>query len=774
MLSSHLTTNSDKDVKDTSPSTVTSRCILILGWFAVCIPNVSLAESASTEEDKEAPISLKEVIEVHSEEVATIAPAQEVRMIRRAKIAFTNGDFQESTKLYDEIYAAHPILHNGLNLAHSLYFIGESKRADALFTQLLNDNPLHRKEIKRTWAEMLMTQGRAQETLDLLNLKTGHHHQYTPVQSECVLLALFQLKQWSELTDTLNGIRPQIALTLDESDRIEDLSPDLFLLETMMYVELEEYTIAEEKLSLLVIDFPENIQYRLLLADLYGKMNAVEQREEILTELQYELEIQPEVMLALSSHSRQVGDRDIWKADGLSAIQLLYSQRTDDFWAELARHHQLAKSYWNLGDLNNAAYELELVLQMHPNDEEAHKLLGMIRIEQRDFVKAEESLERTKELQPDSPNVDKIEQQIEDAMQLGVPLLDTHYWLEPTVPWVLPFDSNLEESLLEPRTQGLALPKNLYTTIGFSRRTLRPDAFVLLREDSYNDGLPQGYRIQQSTYSQHLDLRLAEHTAFGMTYTRQRYSGSIDQTRDIVSHQYTTRYATEKGILHIIPQTQMYFDDHTAGQTALWLPTGKMTMLFQEVDSNRSFGLEGYYGKQRLSKVDGPNTLRGLNISASQTSPTDIAYTNFGLRRNQMPDGSEYRSVVSETGWTTTYEEYLPSIELKIERNTGLPKGDSAWGVGLDLGVAYQYNDVLPVPYATLSHSRMAKYKYYDSNQFDLGFQFDHAFKFNKWPIQSPTDSEIPHRLSLSFQRVWYPNNPLPASGALFLQWELR
>ena len=747
---------------------------LNMGCIWLCLTSIGHAESETTSDPQDSQPSLIEIMDTHIEEVATIAPAQEMRMIRRARIAFDDGNFDRSVELFDEVYTAHPILSNGLNLARSLYFVGQSNRADTLFRELLIEYPIHRQEIKGVWAEMLMTQNRAQETLDTLNLKSGHRHKYDSIQSQYFLEALYQLQRWDELESTLRTIRSQTPLTTDESTLIEGLTPDLFLLEAMMHVEQQEFNIAEQKLSLLVIDYPENIQFRLLLADLYGNMNNIEQQEQILTELQYELESRPEVILASSSHSRQIGERETWKEEGLSAIQLLYSQRTDDFWAEVSRHHHLAESYWNLGDLNNAAYELELVLQMHPNDEEAHRLLGIIRIEQRDFVQAENALEQTKEKQPESPNVDEIEQQIEDAIQLGVLLLDTHYWLEPAVPWVLPFDSNLEESILDPRTQGLALPKNLYTTLGLSHRTLRPDAFILLREDSYSDGPPVGYRIQQSTYSQHLDLRLAEHTAFGMTYTRQVYSGSIDQTRDIISHQYTTRYALEQGVLHVIPQTQMYFDGHTASQTALWLPTGKMTLLFQEADSNRSFGLQGFYGKQRISKVDGPNTLRGLNLSASQTSPTDIAYTNLGLRRNIMPDGSEYRSVISKTGWTTTYEEYLPSIELKIERNTGLPKGDSAWGVGLDLGVAYQYNDVLPVPYATFSHSRMAKYKYYDSNQFDLGLQFDHAFRFNKSPIQSPTDAEIPHRVNVSFQRVWYPNNPLPASGTLFLQWELR
>ena len=687
--------------------------------------------------------------------------------IELAKLSFARGEATKTVQLFQEIYFANPDSRNAINLGFFASTIGESFRTDTIMKTALAKDP-ENKGIRQVWAEVLMSEHRAPEVIELSQLIVGKDHIYKPGLSILVVKSLMEMGQWTELGETLEAIKAQpLENALGVLQPITgELPENMLSIQAIYYTNIGEIDKAIATWSILVDKYPEVSAYPLEIANIYKGQKDNDKALAKLRELLEKFPDDPGIWKTYSGFLLGLGDNDGWQEAGKRAINLLDEKSEDDFWLEINRQVALGNAYFNVMDFEKAEATFQGILDTLPFHYTAQSTLGHLYTEMRDYYSAAEAFEKALKLQPNNPyaimDVTKIHMKINDPAA-------SKYWESESIPKVIGFNTMVQN--LKSSSLGVFAyrPVPYIGTLGsFTKLSVRPSAMTLVRETAFSDQPVAGFQIDQSVIKQSVGFFGPSTPAFWVDYTRVSSSGSIDVIANLYEFKVHENKVSEKGILQIYPSFVVLFENEKYVQTtARMFPMGKLKVNFRPTGSRLLIESNASYGVQRLDKYGLPTEFFLGAGSVAWGKGLDSLFQAVSVRKDKLPSGTNFSSIMTESAMQTSFGNVVPSMLVQTETLMGLPKLDNAFGYTVLGQVEYNIRNHV-YPYATMIVSHSKQYEFNNVIQADMGIRYQNTVMGKTREVKQWYGYKIPFQFKLAYQQFWYPDSAVPESQTLF------
>ena len=736
--------------------------------------NFVLNDPTLTEEDKQI--------------IGTAKALREDATIEIAKIMFSKGQAIEAVQIFQDLFFSKQDKRNAINLAVFASKIGESSRSDTLLNNLLNSltNQKDIDVVKKVWAEILLLEHQAPKVIEILGLSIGKDHIYHGDHSLLAVKSLVEMGRWQEVGETLKAIRAQM---INDENRFKsiaerELPQQLWSVAAAYSANAEDYDTARQywrKLDSVKTD-PNLSAFIQEVIRLYIQEKNYSQAKIELDTLLLQYPDDPMVHKLFATYYQKTGDTEGWRRKMLDALTLFQNQKVESYWINKDREMNIGSVYFGLGDLVNAEIVFQKIVDEVPFYFKAHKTLGYLYLEMKDYVRAEKAFQNAITLQPNNPLV--MQALTITYLKAGDPKM-SKFWEDKTLQAVQGF-TNVVIGLRKDSLGlfGYRLSPNLGTTFGVAQLSARPDAMVLVRESAFSDLPLAGFQIDQTVFKQNTGLFSGGTPAVWLNLTRVNSSGSLDTIVNVIDLNAHWRHSTkqtstrdEKGILHIKPSGVLVFENEKFVQTtARIFPMGTLSLTYLPSGTNLLMETNGGYGKQRLDKYGLPTIFFHGSTSVAWGKGLDAIYGSVGGRRDKTPSGVNFSSFVTETSLQTSIGHLVPSTFIKTETLIGLPKLGNAFGYSALFKLttkATPFQSGYVNPYSSLNISGSPQYEFDQAFQFDVGMSYQNTFD---WPTQQDANwytYPVPYSITLAFQQYWYPDSEVPMSQTLLFSFRI-
>jgi len=307
-----------------------------------------------------------------SQEIGTAIALTQDAKIELAKLKHAKGKAKEAVQLLQEIYFLKPDTRNAINLGVFASMIGESDRTDTILETALLKDP-DNNNIRQVWAEVLMTEHRAPEALDVLSMTIGKDHIYKHGLSLLAVKALMELGWWSELGDTLEAIKvqPLEDAVGNKLDSTGELPPNMWAIEAIYYDKTNKPNKAIQTWQKLANKSDaDEVLYKLELANLLDMTGKQKRSQEILNQLKQEFPHDETIERAIYKLKTQqeINPSEQTKLDPITIMQPGEGFLPLDMWSDQA------KLDYNNREFDTVMMSLEKSIQKVEVEEVAYRL----------------------------------------------------------------------------------------------------------------------------------------------------------------------------------------------------------------------------------------------------------------------------------------------------------------------------------------------------------------------------------------------------------------
>ena len=694
-------------------------------------------------------------------------------LLQEAKIAlagrlYVSGKTYEAVDLYRDVYFANPDSRNSINLGFFVSTIGESHRTDTIMRGALSKDPTNM-GIYQVWSEVLLSEHRAPEIMDLLELNVGKDHIYQMGLSELMVKSLMELGRWDDIAHILDAIKDQsIQTTPGGPQTIGELPDALVPIQAMFHQQAGDFDSSLQTWKILTNKFPEVSAYQLEIALLYKSVKDFETTgvlfAQLLQDFPEDVNIWKQYAGFLISQKDEEGAQDAYQ----KALTLLVEQEPEDFWPHVQWQMDVGSMYFSMGELEMAEKSLlKLSLQV-PYYFPTYNVLGFLYLEMKDYYKAEIAFKRALELQPNNPFL--LQSLTQTFMKNRAPAQSRH-WEAQSVPKMPEFKDlipTLKSSSLG--VFGYRPVPWMGTLVDFTQLSVRPNAMMLVRESAFSDAPLAGFQIDQKVFKQQIGLFAPELPAVWFNFTHVNSSNSLDVVANLMEVQGHHTLVKKMGTTHIYPSFKYLLENEKFAETkARPFPMGSLRVEFIPARTSITVAGDTAYGVQRLDKYGLPTEFFVGTLSAARAAGTQSAFTSATYRTDKLPSGDKFTSIITETALGTSIWKIKPSILYKSEYITGLPKVGSALG-HVVMG-SLTSSAILEhfVPFSSYTIARSPQYELKQTNAAEIGLSYGNGVMLKTQEQNRWYKYKIPYLIKASYQRNWYPNSTIPTSQTLFL-----
>ena len=678
-----------------------------------------------------------------------------------AKNKHKMGEAVVAADMYRQLYFNNPTTRNALNLAFMASVIGESYRTETILKTTLAKEP-DNMVIKLIWGQMLLSEHRAPELLELLGMNVGKDHIYKHGFSEMVVKALMEMGRWEDLKLTFDAIRQQ---TLHD-ELGEDLPftgeiPESMLgIEAIYFLNTDNIDKAIEVNQKLYELKPTVSAFPLELANLYLQVGKEDEARRMYQEVLKRFPDDASVWLSYAKYQLKQGDKDGWRNAGDRAIALIEEKVEDNFWVELERQMSLANASFSMGQSEKAKEILLRITQEQPYYYNAHTLLAYVYLANKDVYQALRSFKRALDLQPNNPFA--ITAVTTTYMQAMDPSM-SRYWEERSIPKVYQMNGMVRD--IKKGSLGVNGYRPLPyfgTFVDIASLSARPNALMLVRENAFSDLPIGGFQIDQTIYKQNFGFFGPDTPAFWLNYSRISSSGSIDTIGNIFEFALQKSYISPKGVLQIFPSFTTLFEKKKYAQTpAILFPIGTLKATFTPKGTNLLLQNKTDYGLQRLDKYGNPTEFIFNSTGIAYSKGTNSLAQSVSLRRDNAASGLSFNTVASETAGQYGFGNLVVGGLFNAVYITDLPKLGDVFGYDVMAKAEYNFKNKV-YPYTNYTVSRSKAYQFNETIQLDTGFSFQGSFSAKTREVNRWYKYDIPFSIKIAYQQYFYPNSTIP------------